>query len=208
MLAKQTLSLNPPIFQHNPFFPLSANISDKQMTSKMTSTFSRTRLAQYRQTRVKTAAKCTPFELYLKSNLTSTLTSDEYVKKNVRQGNRHLANSFTQFKDFLNKDFIAPIEITENLCKQFRKFLLDKYNGLTPLNYFAWFKEVVSAAKVDGYFHTNPIENVDAKSNPSTSLKEMLEVEDYIALLNTPYFSEEIRGAFIFSCYTGLRCVM
>ena len=78
---------------------------------------------------------------------------EEFVKNNIRKNNRHLPNSFKQFKEFLKKDFITPIDITENLCKQFRQFLLDKYTGLTPLNYFSRFKEVIDAAKADGYFH-------------------------------------------------------
>lgn len=131
----------------------------------------------------------------------------EFVDNNVRKGNRHLPNSLTQFKAFINKDFISPIDITENLCKRFRQFLLDKYNGLTPLNYFSRFKEVINAAKSDGYFHKKPTEDVMAKSKPSTKLKEIVEVEDYIALLKTPYFNEEVRSAFIFSLYTGLRWV-
>jgi integrase len=132
---------------------------------------------------------------------------EEFVKNNSRKGNRHLLNSLTQFKAFLEKDFISPIDITENLCKRFRQHLLDKYNGLTPLNYFSRFKEVVSAATSDKYFLKNPIEEVKAKSNPSTTLKEILEVDDYLALLNTPCFNEEVRAAFIFSLYTGLRWV-
>lgn len=95
----------------------------------------------------------------------------------------------------------------ENLCKQFRKFLLQKYTGLTPLNYFARFKWVINAAFSDGYFLRKPTEQVTAKSNPSKKLKEHLEVEEYLALLNTPCFNEEIRAAFLFSCYTGLRWV-
>lgn len=132
---------------------------------------------------------------------------EEFVKNNAREGNRHLQNSFTQFKEFLEKDFISPIDITENLCKRFRQYLLDKYNGLTPLNYFSRFKEVINAAKSDGYFLKKPTEDVKAKSKPSTKLKEILEAEDYLALLKTPYFNEEVRAAFIFSCYTGLRWV-
>ena len=132
---------------------------------------------------------------------------NEYVKNNSREGNRHLLNSYSQFREFLKKDYISPIDITENLCKRFRQYLLDKYNGLTPLNYFSRFKEVISAATKDKYFLNNPIDDVKAKSNPSTSLKEILEVEDYLALLNTPSFNEEVRAAFIFSLYTGLRWV-
>lgn len=131
----------------------------------------------------------------------------EYVKLNTRKGNRHLANSLAQFKLFIKGDFIAPVDITENFCKRFRQFLLDKYTGETPGNYYARFKWVVNAAKSDGYFHNNPTEKVNSKSNPSNKLKEILEVEDYLSLLKTPCLNEEVKAAFIFSCYTGLRWV-
>jgi len=131
----------------------------------------------------------------------------DFVDKNSRKGNRHLANSFTQFKLFIKSDFIAPIDITENFCKRFRQFLLDKYTGQTPLNYFSRFKWVVNAAESDGYFHKKPTEKVFAKANPSVKLKDNLEIEEYLSLLNTPCFNEEVKAAFVFSCYTGLRWV-
>ncbi len=132
---------------------------------------------------------------------------EEYVKLNARKGNRHLTNSLKQFKLFINGDFIAPIDITENLCKRFRQYLLDNYTGETPGGYYARFKWVINAATSDGYFLNNPTEKVFAKSNPSAKLKENLEVDEYLILLNTPCINEEVRAAFVFSCYTGLRWV-
>ncbi len=132
---------------------------------------------------------------------------EEYVAFNKRKGNRHLSNSLIQFKLFISSDFIAPLDITENFCKRFRQFLLDKYTGETPGGYYARFKWVVNAAQSDGYFHANPTVKVFAKSNPSTRIKEHLEVDDYLQLLNTPCLNEEVKAAFIFSCYTGLRWV-
>lgn len=131
----------------------------------------------------------------------------QYVDENKRDGNRHLTSSLTQFKQFLNKDFIAPVDVTENLCKRFRQFLLDKFTGETPLNYFARFKWVITAAHKDGYFSRKPTEDVVAKANPSSNLKENLETDEYLTLLNTPCFNEEVKAAFLFSCYTGLRWV-
>ena len=131
----------------------------------------------------------------------------EYIEQNKRNGNRHLSNSLKQFKLFVKSDFIAPIDITENFCKRFRQFLLDKFTGETPAGYYARFKWVVNAATSDGYFIKNPTENVFAKSNPSSKLKENLEVDEYKTLLNTPCKNEEVKAAFIFSCYTGLRWV-
>lgn len=132
---------------------------------------------------------------------------EEYLALNKRNGNRHLKNSFTQFKLFIDRDFIAPIDITENFCKRFRQFLLDKYTGETPGGYYARFKWVVNAATKDGYFQHNPTEDVAAKFNPSSQLKENLEVDEYLALLKTPCINQEVKAAFIFSCYTGLRWV-
>jgi len=56
----------------------------------------------------------------------------EYVDKNKTDGNRALQNSFKQFKEFVGRSFVSPVDITENLCKEFRKFLLAKFKGETP----------------------------------------------------------------------------
>lgn len=132
---------------------------------------------------------------------------EEYITQNKRKGNRHLANSLKQFRLFIDSDFIAPIDITENFCKRFRQFLLDKFTGETPGGYYARFKWVVNAATSDGYFTKNPTEKIFAKSNPSTHLKENLEADDYLLLLKTPCTNEDIKAAFTFSCYTGLRWI-
>lgn len=132
---------------------------------------------------------------------------EEYVKLNKRTGNRHLENSLTQFKAFVDCDFISPVDITENFCKRFRQYLLDKYTGETPANYYARFKWALNAATRDGYYRINPTEQIASKSNPSTILKEVLEVEEYIELLTTPCLNLEVKMAFILSCYTGLRWV-
>lgn len=132
---------------------------------------------------------------------------EDYVKMNSRKANRHLSNSLKHFRNFVNSDHIAPIDITENFCKRFRQYLLDKFNGETPLNYYSRFKWVVSAATSDGYFLKNPTEKIFSKSNPSARLKDNLEADEYLQLLDTPCANEEVRAAFIFCCYTGLRWV-
>jgi len=131
----------------------------------------------------------------------------EFVKNNVRKGNRHLNNSLTQFKLFLGKQHLAPMDVTEELCKRFRKFLLAKYTGATPANYFFNFKQVIRAATRDNYWRHSPVDTVQCRTNPSSKLKENLEADEYIRLLSTPCFNEEVKEGFIFSCYTGLRYV-
>ena len=132
---------------------------------------------------------------------------DDYVRKHKKNDNRHLPCCFTKFREFIKKDFIPPSEITEDFCKLFRQYLLDRLTGETPQNYFARFKWVIKAATKAKYFVENPTDEVSAKANPSVALKEIVEVEDYYALLATPCHNEEVSHAFIFCLYTGLRWV-
>jgi len=131
----------------------------------------------------------------------------EYVKLNTRKGNRHLQNSFTQFKIFTENRPISPVDITQNFCKRFRRYLLDRFTGETPGNYFARFKWVCNAAHADGYWRVNPVDKIFAQSKASKRIKAIIEVEDYLGLLRTPCLNQEVQLAFILCCYTGLRWV-
>jgi hypothetical protein len=111
---------------------------------------------------------------------------EEYARNNRRAGNRHMEGSLRLFKAFLNKDFLAPVDLTENLCFRFRKYLLDRFSGDTPANYYARFKRCVKSATKDGYYRYSPAEDITARSNPSKRLKEVIEVEEYLILLKAP----------------------
>jgi integrase len=129
----------------------------------------------------------------------------EFVSGNKRPGNRHLEGSLAQFKCFVKKPRIVPMEITENLCKRFRTFLTDRLTGKTPADYFRAFKRVVRSATKDGYFRVHPAEDVKSKTNASKKMKEFLEADEYVRLVSTGIGNREVRDAFIFCCYTGLR---
>jgi integrase/recombinase XerD len=129
----------------------------------------------------------------------------DYVRLNRSVGNRHLESSLNIFKKFIDKEFISPIEINENVCEGFRSYLLKNFNGETPASYFMRFKKVLKAAKKDGYFQFNPAEDIAAKSNKNKKIKEILSEEDYQKLMKTPCTNYEVKKAFVFSLYTGLR---
>ena len=129
----------------------------------------------------------------------------EFVSNNVRSGNRHLESSLEKFKAFTKKAYVPPHSITSNVCFRFNRYLLDRHSGKTPEDYFRSFKRVIKSATRDGYFRINPAEDVKCKTNPSRCLKQFLESHEYIALIKTPMANREVRDAFIFCCYTGLR---
>lgn len=57
----------------------------------------------------------------------------------------------------------------------------------------------------DSYYRLSPADDVKSKENKNKRRKENLEAEEYIALMQTPHFNQDITEAFIFCCYTGLR---
>ncbi|MDQ6902361.1 MAG: site-specific integrase [Bacteroidota bacterium] len=131
----------------------------------------------------------------------------EFVRLNPTKGNRHLASSFHAFEKFISSGFISPVEITENFCERFRGYLLANYNGETPANYFMRFKRVLKVAKKEGYFINDPGADIAAKANKNKIIKEILSEDDYMKLMNTPCTNHEVKKAFVFSLYTGLRWV-
>lgn len=131
----------------------------------------------------------------------------DFVKANSINGNRHLQNSLAAFKKFIGKDYISAVDITENHCERFRDYLLQNFNGETPSGYFMRFKRVLRAARKDGYFKVSPADDLAAKSNSNKKVKDILTEEEYIQLMKTPYLNHEVKKAFVFSLYTGLRWV-
>lgn len=129
----------------------------------------------------------------------------EFITQKSRKGNRHLNGSFNWFKRFVGKDYLSPIDITVTLCEEFRKYLLENFNGETPANYFSRFKRVLETAKKDGYFKTSPAEHLVSKTKANKKLKDILEADEYAQLMNTPCTNYEVKKAFVFSLYTGFR---
>ena len=129
----------------------------------------------------------------------------DYVTNNKREGNRHLEGSLNQFRKFIKRDRLSPHDLTENLCMRFRTFLLDRLTGKSPSDYFGAFKRVIKSATKEGYFRFNPAEDIRSKTKASKKIREFLEADEYIKLLQTPIINKEVRDAFIISCYSGLR---
>lgn len=131
---------------------------------------------------------------------------DEYAANNKVEGNRHLENCVAQWKKFHQAPVLLAGDITEEYCLSFRMYLLKNFKGETPANYFARFKKILRQATKDDYFAKDPADGIGSKSNPSTP-KEILHANEYNALFYAPCPNQEVKRAFIFCLYTGLRFV-
>ena len=129
----------------------------------------------------------------------------DFVINNKKKNNRHLENSYIQFVDFIGTPALSPVNVTEELCTRFRDYLLERFTGDTPMNYWSRFKKAVNAAFKQHYFIDNPAVDVKGKTNPSKRIKDNLEAEEYMLLLNTPCKNQHVADGFVFCMYTGLR---
>jgi hypothetical protein len=94
---------------------------------------------------------------YMKSKMQTDFLPfyEKYAETFKHKRNRHMQGSFAQFKHFLVQERMSTLrasDMTTDLCEQFQKFLLERFNGKTPGNYFGRFKQMIKAARVKGYF--------------------------------------------------------
>lgn len=126
-----------------------------------------------------------------------------YVTDNERPGKRHLPSSLREFKSFCEAKKVNPDALTTENVIAFRRYLLDNFNGETPLNYFACFKAAVKSASKAGYFAEDPAADVKGKKNQSKE-RDFLLPDEFKALFLQPCGNDEVRRAFLFSMLTGL----
>lgn len=136
---------------------------------------------------------------------------DHYTKCDVRM----LKMSLRWFKEFIEttpeyekfKVGIKPSQITKDMMADFAVFLKSRGNGETPKSVLQRFKKVVKWAIEHDYMATDPTAGIRIVSDEQILRKDVLSTEEVVKLINTHYQGEnpEIRRAFIFCCYCGLR---
>jgi len=94
-------------------------------------------------------------------------------------------------------------DIDQKFCEDFKEYLLSKLDQNTAQSYFAKLKAGLNIAIRDGIIKENPCKNVVIKKRDTT--REFLTLEELKKVINTPAADREVKNAFIFSCFTGLR---
>ena len=128
---------------------------------------------------------------------------DNYKKKDKRV----IGSTLFKFKEYLKENNIKGLtinQVTESLVMDFKDYLMEKLNGESPANYFSKFKKVLIQATRDKVININPAANVSVKRVVGVK-KEILTMEEIQELASTPITNNEVKRAFIFSCFTGLR---
>jgi len=128
---------------------------------------------------------------------------DNYTKKDKRV----VEASFGKFKAFLDESEIKNLttnQVDESLVHDFKTFLEDNLNGESPANYFKKFKMVMKYGVRKKIFLVNPAQDLSISSK--TGIKKQVLSNDEIQLLaSTQITNNEVKRAFLFSLFTGLR---
>lgn len=129
-----------------------------------------------------------------------------YNKKDIRV----FQSTYLKFRQFLSEEkkvtALNAKAVTPGLIKDFKDYLQSTLNGEAPATYFKRFKKLLKAATDQNVFTVNPGQNVTIKESKGIK-KEILTIEDLKLLAATSCKNPEIKLAFLFSCYSGLRWV-
>lgn len=134
-------------------------------------------------------------------------------KKGVRGSGKLIGNTINVLRAFNEK--AAMRDINRDFCLALIDYMRNIYvsaNGkhlsqFTCVSYFGCFRGALNAAVREDIIAENPINklNMDEKIKMPESKREFLTIDEVKTLIDTPCRREDIKGAFLFSCYCGLR---
>ena len=133
-----------------------------------------------------------------------------YLESYGNRDIRMVKFSLRKFEEYLAKrrrsSTLKMQEVTPELCSGFRSYLMDPSCGLkgeTPQNYFARFKRIIKAAMVENLILKDPTAGLSIRRTNEFH-KEVLSQEEIKLLAQTPCGNDDVRRAFLFSCFTGV----
>lgn len=112
-------------------------------------------------------------------------------------------NMLLKLKTFTNGT-VRFDEIDADWLKGLQRFLLDEVSDVTAFHYYANLKCALGQAVKDKIILHNPCLSVKSLKKPEVK-KEYLELFEIETLAATRCPNNEVKRAFLFSCFTGLR---
>ncbi len=101
-------------------------------------------------------------------------------------------------------DTLSFRQVDEQWLRSFQKYLLNKTSANSSQTYYNKIKAALRQAKRDKIIQNNPAESVDNIKGEDVE-RVFLTLEEVRLLANTPSDREEVKRAFLFACFTGLR---
>ena len=123
---------------------------------------------------------------------------------------------FANYLDTIHNPSLSLGEVDKSICRGFigylrtatnRKTKKTKISATTAHKYMKGLSAALNYAVREGLIHKNPFHEIPANEKIKYDYKEreFLTIEELKTLIHTPCEREDIRKAFLFSCFTGLR---
>lgn len=109
-----------------------------------------------------------------------------------------------KLKKFYDKPTLPVAIIDESFLVRFKTHLEGTLSGETPHNYFKLLCKVIKFATKEQYFSINPAEDIRMKRRDGIP-KNVLTIDELKILNSSSCSNNEVKIAFLFSCFTGLR---
>ena len=129
----------------------------------------------------------------------------EYVRNLIESGlkpDRGWKNTYNYINKFTNGK-IQINSIDKKFCESFKEYLLKNVCNNSAHTYFAVFKAALNRLVREDVIQKSPTPGI--RINNVETHREFLSFEEIKLLKNTPCKSQQLKNAFLFSCYTGLR---
>ena len=126
------------------------------------------------------------------------------VEISLRRDKRGFSTLAYKLQSFIKKAHLPCTEITPAFIERFKTYLESHLNGQTPYDYFKKFKFVLSKAVKRGHFKINPAADIKVRKG-KCKVKDTLTIEEAKAMLKGHCHNGEVKRAFLFCLYTGLR---
>lgn len=135
--------------------------------------------------------------------------NDIYTKKDVRM----MQIALNRFKDFLKEEYpiysnhIKPEQLDKDMIIAFVEYLQSRSTGEGAKSIYQRFKKFIKYAIEHDIMVKNPCVGVVCKADDQALRKDVLSLEEMERLVSTTYENQnpEIKRAFIFCLYTGIR---
>jgi site-specific recombinase XerD len=134
---------------------------------------------------------------------------DGYTKKDLRM----MQIALSRFKDFLREKYpvyeftIRAEHLNKEMMTEFVEYLQSRSVGEGAKSIYQRFKKVIKHAIEHDVLIKNPCDGIQCKVDDQMLRKDVLSLDEIQALINCHYDYEnpEVRRAFIFCLYCGLR---
>ncbi len=132
----------------------------------------------------------------------------EYFKYEMKKKNTKTQESWNSVLSHLNNFTNRRIKFKNMDKKWFESFFsFLKDEGLSPNSirtYYQKINAVLNQAVKDDVIPSNPTRKIDTPQKSETE-KNFLTIEEMKKVFNTQFYNNEVKRAFLFACYTGLR---